>query len=92
MSNDIQINNVVTQVIKGDENMAPNVEAKFQLILRKELKYTSANLGFNMLISKLQRKLAGNPGCMAECLKEADEFAAKFPAVVNADFAKIAAL
>ena len=72
--------------------MAPNVETKFQLILQKKLKYTSANLGFNMLISKLQRKLASDPGCMAECLKEADEFAAKFPAVVNADFARIAAL
>ena len=72
--------------------MAPNVETQFQLILQKKLRYTSANLGFNMLISKLQRKLASDPDCMAECLKEVDEFAAKFPAVVNADFAKIAAL
>lgn len=72
--------------------MAPNVQTKFQLILQKELKYTSANLGFNMLISKLQRKIASDPGCMNGCLKEIDDFAAKFPAVVNADFAKIAAL
>ncbi|MBE6910173.1 MAG: hypothetical protein E7474_11470 [Ruminococcaceae bacterium] len=72
--------------------MAPNVQAKFQLILQKKLKYTSANLGFNMLISKLQRKVASDPDSMTACLNEVDEFAAKFPAVVNADFAKIAAL
>ncbi len=77
---------------KGVENMAPNVQTKFQLILQKKLKYTSANLGFNMLISKLQRKLANDPESMEACLKEVDDFAARFPAVVNGDFAKIAAL
>ena len=72
--------------------MAPNIQAKFQMILQKKLKYTSANLGFNMLINKLQRKVASDPESMDACLKEVDDFAAKFPAVVNADFAKIAAL
>lgn len=72
--------------------MAPNVQAKFELLLQKKLKYTSANLGFNMLISKLQRKVASDPESMSACIGEADDFAAKFPAVVNADFARIAAL
>ena len=72
--------------------MAPNVQTKFELILQKKLKYTSANLGFNMLISKLQRKVASDSESMPACLSEIDDFAAKFPAVVNADFAKIAAL
>lgn len=72
--------------------MAPNVQAKFELILQKKLRYTSANLGFNMLISKLQRKVASDPESMAACLKEIDDFAAKFPMVVNADFARIAVL
>jgi hypothetical protein len=45
-----------------------------------------------MLINKLQRKVASDPESMDACLKEVDDFAAKFPAVVNADFAKIAAL
>ena len=72
--------------------MAPNVQTKFELLLQKKLKYTSANLGFNMLISKLQRKVASDPGSMEACIREVDDFAAKFPAVVNADFARIAAL
>ena len=72
--------------------MGPEMQAKFQLILQKELRYSSANLGFNMLISKLQRKLAGNPACLPDCLKEIDAFAARFPLIVNADYARIAAL
>ena len=72
--------------------MAPNIEAKFQMILQKKLRYTSANLGFNMLINKLQRKVAADPESMAACLKEIDDIAAKFPVVVNADFARIAEL
>ncbi len=74
------------------ENMTPDIQEKFQLILQGKLKYTSANLGFNMLISKLQRRVASDPGCMDACLGEVDDFAAKFPMLVNADFAKIAAL
>ena len=56
------------------------------------MKYTSGNLGLNMLISRLQRKVADDPGCMAACIKEIDDFAAKYPTVVSTDFDKIAAL
>lgn len=72
--------------------MAPNVSEKFELILQKKLRYTSANLGFNMLISRLQRKLAEDPGSLAVCLKEIDDFTAKYPATTKADLEKIAAL
>ncbi|MBQ9459935.1 MAG: hypothetical protein IJU66_08405 [Oscillospiraceae bacterium] len=72
--------------------MAPNVSAKLQLILQGKLKYTSSNLGFNMLISRLQRKLAADPRCMPGCIKEIDDYAAKYPAIIRADFEKIAAL
>lgn len=72
--------------------MAPDVQEKFQLILQRKLRYTSSNLGLNMLISRLQRKVANDPSCMEACIGEVDAFAEKFPMVVNADFAKIAAL
>ncbi|MBQ7605919.1 MAG: hypothetical protein IJU59_05495 [Firmicutes bacterium] len=72
--------------------MAPDVSSKLQQILQGKLKYTSANLGLNMLISRLQRKVADDPGCMAACIKEIDDFAIKYPTVVSADFSKIAAL
>lgn len=72
--------------------MEPDIQEKFERILQGELKYTSANLGFNMLISKLQRRVAKDPACMDVCLGEVDDFASRFPTVVNADFAKIAAL
>lgn len=72
--------------------MAPNVSAKLQQILQGKLKYTSGNLGLNMLISRLQRKVADDPKSMPACIKEVDDFAAKYPAIIKADFDKIAAL
>lgn len=68
------------------------VKGKIERIFLGELRYTSTNLAFNMLISKMQKKLKENPGCMESCMKEMDEFLAKYPIVAKVDLANIAAL
>ena len=72
--------------------MAPNVQAKLEEVIKGNLKYTSANLGLNMLLSRFQRRVAGDPQTMAACVKEVDDFAKKYTMVLNEDFPKIAAL
>ncbi len=68
------------------------VQEKIGRILKGELKYTSANLAFNMLITKLRKKLQADPASMDSCMKEMDEFLAKYPIVAKVDLANIAAL
>ena len=72
--------------------MDVNVQEKVKSILRGELRYTSSNLAFNMLISKMQKKLKADPQSMDACMKEMDEFLAKYPIVAKVDLANIAAL
>ena len=72
--------------------MAPNVQAKLEEILKGKIKYTSANLGLNMLISRLQRRVQTDPKTMATAIKEVDDFAKKYANVMGEEFAKIAAL
>ena len=57
-----------------------------------EIKYTSANLAFNMQITKMRKKLQADPSGMDACMKEMDEFLAKYPIVAKVDLANIAAL
>ena len=45
-----------------------------------------------MMISKLQKKVAADPGCMESCIKEMDEFLSKYPIVAKVDLANIAML
>ena len=68
------------------------VREKVMNILKGELRYTSTNLAFNMLISKLQKKLQADPQNMESCMKEMDEFLTKYPIVAKVDLANIAAL
>lgn len=68
------------------------VREKTERILLGELRYTSANLAFNMLISKLQKKLKADPGSLDACMKEMEAFLAKYPIVAKVDGANIAAL
>lgn len=72
--------------------MDANTQAKVEKILKGELKYTSTNLALNMMISKLKKKLAADPDSMEMCMKEMDEFLAKYPIVSKVDLANIAAL
>ena len=68
------------------------VQIKVMMILKGELKYTSTNLAFNMLISKMQKRLQQDPDCMDSCMQEMEEFLAKYPIVAKVDLANIAAL
>jgi len=68
------------------------VQEKVKKIFKGELKYKSSNLAFNMLITKNQKKIASDPGCMGECLKEMEEFLTKYPIVAKVDLANIAML
>ena len=72
--------------------MDPQVQEKVQKIFRGELKYTSTNLAFNMLITKSRKKVMSDPGSMDTCLKELEEFLAKYPIVAKVDLANIALL
>jgi hypothetical protein len=68
------------------------VQEKIKKVLKRELKYTSTNLAFNMLISKMQKRLQSDPSSMEACMKEMEEFLAKYPIVAKVDLANIAAL
>lgn len=68
------------------------VREKLEKILHGELRYTSANLAFNMLISKMQKRLKADSVDMETCMKEMEEFLAKYPIVAKVDLANIAAL
>ena len=68
------------------------VQIKVMMILKGELKYTSTNLAFNMMISKMQKRLQQDPDCMSSCMEELEEFLAKYPIVAKVDLANIAAL
>ena len=72
--------------------MDANAHAKLEKILKGELKYTSSNLAFNMMISKMQKKVQQDPGSIDSCMNEMNEFLAKYPIVAKVDLANIAAL
>lgn len=72
--------------------MESNARAKLEKILKGELKYTSSNLAFNMMIAKMQKKIRQDEEDMDSCMKEMDEFFAKYPIVAKVDLANIAAL
>ena len=67
-------------------------QEKVKKVLQGELKYTSTNLAFNMLITKMQRKLKSDPQSIEACMNEMDMFFAKYPIVAKVDLANIAAL
>lgn len=68
------------------------VREKVERVLKGELKYKSSNLAFNMMISKLQKKLEEDPSCMEPCMNELDKFLEKYSIVAKVDLANIAAL
>lgn len=68
------------------------VQEKVKNILRGELRYTSTNLAFNMLISKMKKRVKEDPASMDACMKETEAFLSKYPIVAKVDLANIAAL
>ncbi len=72
--------------------MDPNVREKMEKILKGELRYTSANLAFNMLISKMQKRVQSDPASLNACINEIELFLKKYTIVAKVDMANIAAL
>ena len=72
--------------------MEAYAQEKVEKLLRGDVKYTSSNLALNMMISKLQKRVATDPGCMESCIQEMDEFLSKYPIVAKVDLANIAML
>ena len=72
--------------------MDVNAQAKVEKILKGELNYSSSNLAFNMLITKMKKRVNENPDALEDCMKEMDDFLAKYPIVAKVDLANIAAL
>ncbi|MCR4657572.1 MAG: hypothetical protein K5770_15305 [Lachnospiraceae bacterium] len=68
------------------------VQEKITRILKGELRYTSTNLAFNMLISKMQKRLQADAGSIDACMKDMEAFLSKYPIVAKVDLANIAAL
>lgn len=68
------------------------VQEKVEKVLLGELKYTSSSFALNMLISKLQKRLQADSGCMESCIKDVEGFMSKYPVVAKVDLANIAAL
>ncbi len=72
--------------------MEADVQEKLEKILKGELKYTSSNLAFNMLITKQKKMIKADPGSKEACMKELESFLAKYPVVAKVDLANIAML
>ena len=72
--------------------MAPEVQKNVEYILEGKVRYTSNNLGLNMLISKLQRKVSENPSSMGDCLSEIDNFFSKYQTMMAGEVKRIAEL
>jgi len=68
-----------------------NLDSKFEQLIKGELKYKSANLALNLLISRLQRKYAANktPAELRNCLDEMKAFIEKYSSIMTKDIEEI---
>lgn len=67
--------------------MTLELNAKFEKLIKGQVKYTSANLGCNLLISRLQKKYAVNQtqAELKSCLQEMNIFFEKYRSVMAKD-------
>ena len=72
--------------------MEARVRTNMEKILSGQLTYKSPNLAFNMMISRMQMKLRSEPDNYDLCMQELDEFAEKYPSVIQMDYDRIATL
>ena len=63
----------------------------FEQLIKGQVKYESANLALNLLISRLQRKYAGNktPAELSSCLQEMKTFIEKYSSIMAQDIEAI---
>lgn len=77
---------------RKEVKMSEDIKERLEKLLSGEIRYTSTNLAFNMMISKMQKRVNANKDSMGQCMNELEEFAKKYPIVAKVDFANIAAL
>lgn len=67
--------------------MAMDLDIKFEKLIKGQAKYESANLGFNLLISRLQRKYTANqtPTELNSCVQEMKAYFEKYASVMAKD-------
>ena len=67
------------------------LDSKLEKLIKKEAKYESANLGLNLLISRLQRKYSVNqsPVELNSCLQEVKVFLGKYPVIMEKEIEKL---
>jgi len=70
------------------------LDLKFEKLIKGQAEYKSANLGLNLLISRLQRKYSENSSSevLNSCLQEMNAFFAKYKNIVKTDIEKISLL
>lgn len=64
-----------------------SLDQKFEQLVMGKIQHKSANLGCNLLITRLQRRYAGNPtpAELRSCVQEANAFFEKFSSVMAKD-------
>ena len=72
--------------------MTPEVQRNVERILVGNVKFVSTNLGFNMLISKLQRRVAEDPSSLEGSVRDLDTYVTKYKNMMADEVRKIAAL
>ena len=72
--------------------MAPEVQTNVERILEGKVKFVSTNLGFNMLISKLQRRVAEDPSSLCDSVRDLEIYVTKYQSMMASEVSKIAAL
>ena len=72
--------------------MTDAFQSKMRQILEGQIKYTSGNLGFNMLISRERQKIANNGANINDCMVEIENFIERFEGIMKDELLKIEAL
>lgn len=67
------------------------LDSKFERLVKGELQYKSANLGCNLLISRLQRKYANESTneVLKDCIQEMNTFFTKYKNITVTDVQNI---
>ncbi len=72
--------------------MTDALQSKMRLILQGQIKFTSENLGFNMLLSRTQHKISEQEASVDDCMEEIELFLDRFENIMKSELEKIEAL
>jgi len=63
------------------------LDFKLQKLVKRDVEYKSANLGLNLLISRLQRRYSTNPSQteLDSCVKEIKAFLERYASIMKND-------